>query len=131
MKKIWHPFWLWEDIPMGRKVEAKDEDLFLQKAIEFTGNHELYGSWMMRVIEEWPISCEQNLTDDSLNKQAWIGHAACQMAIECPEYITRKAWGMLNQEQRDLANLQADRAIHEWKQRHSKESGQLHLEMVK
>lgn len=130
MKKIWHPFWLWEDIEMWRKVPREQEDDFLQAAIEFTGNHKLYGSWMLRVVEEWPIACEHNLTDDSLNKQAWIGHAACQMAIQCPEYITRKAWGMLTQEQRDLANLQADWAIHAFYTKDSSARGQLRLEMA-
>ena len=114
---------------MWRKVTVEEEAEFLKKAFDFTGNHILYGYWMMRVVDEWSVSCEQNLTDDSINKQAWIGHAACQMAIECPEYITRKAWGMLTQEQRDLANRQADRGIHEWHQRHSAQSGQLRFQM--
>lgn len=114
---------------MWRKIPSNKEDEMLANAIAFTGNHELYGRWMLRVIEQWPIACEHNLTDDCLNQQAWIGHAACQMAIECPEYITRKAWGMLTQEQRDLANLKADWAIHEWNQARSSKGGQLHFKM--
>jgi hypothetical protein len=54
------------------------------------------------------------LTDISQNRRAWIGHAACCMAIKCPEYITRSAWGYLTKEQQDLANAEADRAIAWW-----------------
>lgn len=94
--------------------DVEDRKGMLQKAIDFTGDHALYGSYMMRVIHEWPISCENALTDPLLNKKAWVGHAACAMAIGCPEDITRQAWGLLNDEQRFLANKEADRAIREW-----------------
>jgi hypothetical protein len=129
MKKIWHPYWTWEDIGMWRKASKEEEIVLLPKAIEFTSNTELYGEWMLRVIEQYEYACQHNLTDISLNQRAWIGHAACHMAIDCPEYITRQAWGMLTEEKRDLANLKADKAIYEWKQRYSSESGQLHIEM--
>jgi len=86
----------------------------LKQAIEFTGNPPLYGSFMMRVIKEWPISCEHNLTCKGMNRQAWIGHAAACIAIGCPEHITREAWAYLTQEQQDLANAEADKAIAQW-----------------
>jgi hypothetical protein len=130
MKRIYHPFWLWEDIEMWRKIPANKEREMLQKAIEFTGDHVLYGQWMLRVANQWPVACEQNLTDDGINQRAWIGHAATQMAINCPEYITRSAWGHLSKQQQNLANQQADIAIHEWNKARKKTSGQLYLEMA-
>lgn len=87
---------------------------WLAKAEAFTGDHELYGQFMMRVIREWPISCENALTDSNLNRKAWIGHAACALAFGCPEDIVRKAWGRLTDEQRVLANKKAARAIAAW-----------------
>ena len=83
-------------------------------AVEFTGNARLYGEWMQRVAREWKNSCENALTDGSLNHRAWIGHAACAFAIGVPEDITRKAWGMLSDRQRKEANAQADTAIQDW-----------------
>jgi hypothetical protein len=106
---------------MWRKVSANEEPEYLKKAIAFTGNHKLYGSYMMKVIQSWPISCEQNLTDLSINRRAWVGHAACCLAINCPEYITRQAWAFLNKEQQDLANNEADRAIEKWERNNIKE----------
>lgn len=94
--------------------EVEGKKLWLEKAIDFTGNHELYGQYMQRVVREWRYSCENALTDNSLNKRAWVGHAACALAIGCPEDITRQAWGFLTDEQRLLANKEADRAISTW-----------------
>lgn len=114
LKRIWHRYEKWEDLEMWRKVT--DEAEHLQRAIEFTGNAELYGSYMRRVINEWPISCEHNLTNPGMNQKAWLGHAAVQMAIQCPEYITRQAWKYLTQEQQGQANHQAVMAIVAWRE---------------
>ena len=83
-------------------------------AIEFTGDAELYGSYMLRVTQEWPNSCEHNLTDRSQNRRAWIGHAAVALAIQCPEDIVRSAWSRLSEKQQIDANAQADAAIRSW-----------------
>lgn len=114
MTRIWHNYKKWEDIEMWRKVSQKEETTYLQQAIEFTGNAVLYGSWMRKVIDQWPVSCEHNLTNSGMNKRAWLGHAAVQMAIGCPEYITRMAWGHLTDQQRDEANQQATDNINLW-----------------
>lgn len=116
MKRIYHPYWKWEDYldGMWRVVPKPEDDLLFPKAVEFTGNAELYGSFMLRVAQEWPIACEQNLTNEGMNRLAWIGHAACSMAIHCPEYITRRAWSSLKQRQRDDANAKAQYAVEMW-----------------
>ena len=116
MKRIWHPYTLWEDWRAGmwRKVSPEEEPAFVESAIQFTGDAALYGSFMLRVTREWPFSCEHNLTETAMNRRAWVGHAAACMAIHCPEYLTRRAWWMLTQEQRDAANAQATEAIRSW-----------------
>lgn len=122
MKRIYHPYHLWEDFQSGmwRTISGNDRIEMLRKAIEFTGNAELYGSFMLRVIKEWSVACEHNLTDTSQNRKAWIGHAATCLAIECPEDITCQAWWKLTDQQRDEANEQAQIAIDLWITEHAK-----------
>jgi len=84
------------------------------QAVEFTGQPALYGTYMRRVICEWPISCENALTDPFINRRAWLGHAAVALALQIPEDITRAAWNFLNHEQQLLANKEADAAIQAW-----------------
>jgi hypothetical protein len=118
LKRIWLPIDTWEEIGFNMWGEVANRRLFLQKAVIFTGNHRLYGRYMQRVTKEWPNSCINALTDYNLNRKAWIGHAACALALRCPEDITRQAWGLLTNEQRILANRQADRAIQSWEVRY-------------
>ena len=118
MKRIYHHYEKWEDYLNGmwRKVLPEEEQEMLNVAIEFTGDHVRYGTAMRRVINEWPVTCEHNITDNSINKKAFIGHCAVCLELGIPEYITRMAWGYLTQEQQDLANLQAENTITEWYQ---------------
>lgn len=114
-----HPFWLWEEIDHNMWGGVKDKAEWLRRAIDFTGNHELYGAWMLRVADTWKHSCEHHLTKLDTNRKPWIGHAAVALAIQCPEDIVREAWGHLSQEQQDAANARAQDAIDYWERRYA------------
>lgn len=118
--RVYHPYWEWEEVDAGMWSTVQNPDKYLRMAIQFTGDHKKYGRWMMKVVREWVKSCENALTDRSLNRKASLGHAACAMAIGCPEDITRKAWGYLSDEQRILANREAERAISWWEYNYRK-----------
>lgn len=95
---------------------VKHKDTYLEMAISFTGNDELYGEWMLHVVRDWKFSCEHNLSNRTQNRRAWIGHAACAYAFRCPEDIVRKAWSYLTEEQQTKANARADDAISKWEE---------------
>lgn len=122
-KRVYHEFSEWEELENNMWGTVEDTKQYLDWAIKFTGNHKKYGEYMQRVVSEWPVSCENALTDHSLNKRAWIGHAACALAFKCPEEIVRKAWGFLTDEQQLLANREADRAIQTWEHNYAKSIG--------
>lgn len=103
-------------------------DCDIDEAISFTGNHILYGEAMGRVIIEWPISCENSLTNYKINRKAWIGHAAAALAIGAPQLLTRKAWAFLDDRQRTLANREAERCIRLWERSYIESRG-LHKDM--
>ena len=130
MKRIFHDYRRWEDYKNGmwRRPGKDEREELLQIAFNFTGNHIKYGSAMMTVIEAWKYSCEHNLTDKSTNQRAWIGHAACSLEMNLPECVVRDAWKLLTNEQRYLANKQADIAIEKWRSNYiNKQSGQLEI----
>lgn len=95
---------------------VRDKDLFLKKAIRFTGDHKSYGEWMFRVVKAWKFSCEHNLSNLTQNRLAWIGHAACAIKMGCPEDLVRKAWWALSEDQRILANIEAKKAVLWWEE---------------
>jgi len=128
MERVYHPYWDWEEIEHNMWGDVEDRKACLKKAIAFTSDHKKYGRFMNRVVKEWPVSCENALTDSSINKKAWVGHAATALAIGCPEDITREAWGHLTDEQQLLANEEARKAIQAWEYDYFKNS-ELHKSM--
>jgi hypothetical protein len=114
----WHPYWAWEEVKHNMWGDVSHRKTWLEIAASFTGNASLYGEWMRRVVHEWPVSCEHNLTKTG-DKRAWMGHAAVALAIGCPEDIVREAWGLLTDEQRKAANEQAAKAIELWREKHA------------
>lgn len=122
-KRVYRPYWEWEEVDANMWGEVANRTAALRKAVEFTGDHKLYGRFMERVIREWPNSCENALTDYSINRKAWVGHAAVALAHGIPEDITRQAWGELTDEQRLLANREAERAIQQWENRYAASLG--------
>jgi hypothetical protein len=116
MKQIYHPYWKWECHKNGMwRKETKDyEHEQINLIIRFTGNHIDYGTAMIDMINNWKYSPENFITNMSINRRAYVGHAACCYAYKWPEYLVRSAWSMLTEEQRFLANNQADIAIRQF-----------------
>lgn len=91
-----------------------DKELKISNAVNFMSNTDLFDAGMRSVINEWPISCEVNFTNPSMNKIAWLGQAACALLIDCPEDLVKTAWGMLSDDKRNLANNAAKKYIKQW-----------------
>jgi hypothetical protein len=116
--EVWVPYWEWEEVSANMWGSTENKKQLLNEAIKFTGNHELYGEWMMKVVNFWPISCKHHLSKNG-DKRSWIGHAACAMAFNCPEEIVRLAWGKLTIEQQQKANEKAQKAIDFWRKKNA------------
>lgn len=124
MKRIWLHYLEWEEVQAGMwsKTDTAESKNILMSAIQFTGNAELFGYWMLKVLDAWPRSCLHNLTDKNQNRHAWIGQAATCLAIKCPQYLTREAWGHLSEQQQNDANAMADFAIAEFETRYEEQN---------
>lgn len=122
MKQIYTPYWEWECFK-NSMWKKKSDDVLLQKAIEFTGNHLEYGKAMREVVLKWPSTMLNHLTNESINKKAFIGHCACSYKLGIPENIVRQAWKYLNQDQQRLANKEAEKAFELWRNQYMKKLG--------
>lgn len=122
-KKVYHCCDQWEELSHGMWDEPVNKKEQQNMAMKLMSDANLFGHYMERVTNEWPISCENALTDDNLNKKAWLGQAACALAMRIPESVTRSAWGKLSYEQQLLANQQAQQFILQWSNRYAKSKG--------
>jgi hypothetical protein len=120
IKRVFHHHDLWEEAGAGmwRRPTGSERQYLIQKCAEFMDNTDAFREAMYQAIEEWPISCEVNFTNRNNNRQAWLGHAACCIAIECPEEPTRAAWWTLSKAKRDAADAAAAEVIEEWERRY-------------
>ena len=113
MKRIYHPYWLWEDYKNGFYDNCTGETKKAKKdlAIKMFMDKDLTTEYMKRVVENWKYSCEHNLTNESINKIAYIGQGACCIYGGVPSTVTMEIWSGLPKEVRDRADKIAERTI--------------------
>lgn len=116
MKQKYYHYTMWEDFQNRMYDEVKEgrQDR-VKKAVYLLSNTSLLYEQMTRVTQEWKYATEQNLTNASINHQAFLGQTACNIWKGVKEDETREAWGILTCEQRYKANKVADRVFEEWK----------------
>lgn len=117
MFRIYHDYTKWEDYKNGfyNCCEKSKKDFYIKKVIEMFNNPVLTTTYMERVINEWYYSCEHNLTNDSMNRVAYIGQAACCIYASVPCDITMKAWKMLDHDIQNRSNIIASKIIRKWR----------------
>lgn len=115
MERIFHHFSRWEDFHAGMYDESKDgrQDR-VRRAAVILGTPELCQEAMEKVIAEWPIATEYNLSNAEINRKAWLGQAACCCYAGIHEDETREAWGIMTEPQRVEANRIAAQIIRRW-----------------
>ena len=120
MKQVFYHYTQWEDYQNGMYNEQKEGRAHRVKLAVclLSDPVELYKN-MKRVTEEWKHATEQVLTDMSVNHQAFLGQAACNIWSGIKEDETREAWGMLTNEQRNKANAIADMVDEEWRRKYT------------
>lgn len=121
MDRIYHRYEKWECHKHGffNNSAGEDKKSKIKKVIELFENPELTREYMKKVLEEWKYSSEHNLTNDSLNKIAWLGQAACCLYDSIPSTITMEAWHKVKKEFRDIADSIAKELIIKYENNHA------------
>lgn len=121
MKQVFYHYTVWEDFQNGMYNEVKEgRKERVQTAVKILSDVELLYKCMKRVTTEWKYATEQELTNPSINHQAFLGQAACNIHAGVKEDETREAWGYLTNEQRRAANKTADKVDLEWRKEYTK-----------
>lgn len=115
INQIYHPYTLWEDYHAGfYGYDFNDFDYKFNMSIQLLSDSDMFYKVAKHMVSEWIYSCEQNLTDSSMNKIAYIGQASCCFNHGAPAELTRQAWWHIPKEKRDMADETAQRVINEW-----------------
>lgn len=106
----------WEDAQAGmwRTVPGVERGRYRNLAAGLMRDTETFTRVARLVVRDWPTATAVNLSTRSINRQAWMGHAACCMATRSPEDVTREAWHTLTSTEQDAANAAVDVVIADW-----------------
>ncbi len=118
-KRLFHPWHEWECVHAGMyqtTFEGFNADELRQRYAEFLADCGRFRSALDRVLAEWPRSCEQFLSNDGINRIAWLGQAAMCMDTGVPSRF-RGGFKLLSTDQQDAANAVAAGALEQWLQR--------------
>lgn len=117
MNRIYHTWDKWECYPAGFfEVNAPNgwsEEQCHELYRELLSNIEEFKSNMRWVIVDWHHSCEHNLTNERMNRIAWMGQAALCYKYRIPARF-RGGYHLLTDEQKQAADNAAIEIINEW-----------------
>lgn len=113
MKRIYHRYELWEDWRHGFywNESGLSKQELKQKVVEFFTDKKLVKKYMEMVVEKWPFSSQHNLTNDSMNRVAWLGQSAVCLYCKCPCQITMETWREVPDKNRNEADRIAEEII--------------------
>ena len=120
MKQIYHNYKKWEDYKNGMYDKPINKEDEINNAIHVLSNCDLFEDICRKILKEWNIACDVNLSNVNNNRRAWLGQAACCYEYKVCDISTRQAWGRLIDKQRDDANKIADKIIYEYERKNRK-----------
>jgi hypothetical protein len=103
----------WEvgsDGAIGRKMTQQDGENAYR---EFFTNLTAFELALQHITANWKYSCEHHLTNDRMNRIAWLGQASIAYSQQIPA-VCRGGFGLLTKEQQDAANMLALRYLNAW-----------------
>ncbi len=111
--RMFAPYDMWEDYLAGM-FETRIVDESVETCRNILRDEIVCIVAMRRVVVEWPISASVNLSNNSANRRAWLGQAACCVVGKSTASETKRAWWQLTDDHRTRANACADEVIAEW-----------------
>tara|TARA_R110002153_G_scaffold57939_2_gene159157 strand:- start:708 stop:1079 length:372 start_codon:yes stop_codon:yes gene_type:complete len=118
LERVYHSWEKWEDHKNGfyNNIGGKNKKILETKVFELFGNENICRENMYKVVKEWRYSCEHNLSNNSINKIAYIGQASCCIYGGVPSTITMDCWSKINKEHRNRADLIAKEVLLFWEE---------------
>lgn len=116
IKRIYHTWDKWECYPAGfyeNAMPGKTKDQCEEEYREFLADLPRFKKALARVISEWNNSCEHYLTNEKMNRIAWLGQAAMCIETGMPSCF-RSGYFLLNKDQQSSADLVALDALNNW-----------------
>lgn len=116
IKRIFHTWDKWECYPAGfyeKQKEGMTKDECKEDYRVFLADLPRFKSALNRVITEWKFSCEHYLSNENMNRVAWLGQAALCIETGIPS-VFRSGYFLLTDDQRKEADDLALKYLNIW-----------------
>lgn len=116
MKRIYHPWNKWEDYRCNfyGGVGTFDKTNSLQTYASLLSDLPRFESALKTIIDEWRHSCEHNLSNESMNRVAYLGQASCALVYNVPHNVCMGGYNLLTDEQKAAADAMALKYLNIW-----------------
>jgi hypothetical protein len=114
--RVYHTWEKWECFTAGfyaERCENMTTEEGEEKYREFLANLELFRSALESVTTEWRYSCEHYLTNERMNRIAWLGQASVAYALRIPS-LCRGGYHRLNEQEKQAADALALEYLNKW-----------------
>lgn len=118
MKRFYHTYDKWECFRAGffdkkpRDKSLTDDDC-RDRYAAFLRDIPRFREAMRCVLDEWPYSTQHNLSNENMNRIAWLGQSAACYAMGIPS-IYRGGFNQLSDEEQAAANEAALEVLNRW-----------------
>lgn len=121
--RIFHTWEKWECYKAGfyaERCENMTQEEGEEKYREFLADLSQFEKALQHIVLHWKYSCEHYLTNDRMNRIAWLGQASVAQALGIPS-ICRGGYHKLTQDQQNAADNLALKYLNIWLQQTGRE----------
>ena len=117
VERIYHTWDKWECYPAGffevRAPKPYTDDECQELYKELLSDIPEFKRVMLCILKDWKNSCEHNLTNERMNRIAWMGQAALCYKYKIPARY-RGGYNLLTKDQQQAADTAALECINLW-----------------
>lgn len=116
MKRIFHPWDKWEDFRHnfygGSSDYPKDDTLALYASL--LRDLPRFEAALKEITSTWKYSCEHNLTNEAMNRVAYLGQASCALVYRVPSSVSMGGYNLLSPQEQKDADALAQKYLDIW-----------------
>lgn len=118
MNRIYHTWDKWECYPAGfYEIKPPRRDMTSDDCktayAEFLRDTPRFKAALHRILTEWPNSCEHYLSNEKMNRLAWLGQASMCIETGVSKFFCG-GFFQLSKAEQDAANYTALEALNQW-----------------
>lgn len=119
VERVFHEWSDWECFPAGFYSDTPPKGMTVEDCEnaykDFLSDLPRFENALKRVTSEWVNSCEHYLTNENMNRIAWLGQASMCLDSGVPSRFCG-GYNLLSDQQKDAANAMALKHLNQWRE---------------